>query len=144
MFLNDAISMSVKVDGIWNTIAGSGSGVPPSRSGPPRRCGPQSGVSLDLLKDTHEHAIWRQQSWNIWLVLSHVHFNIQCHGFESWQDHAVKDKMYTHKKMLKDAHLTPCFFQWRPTWYVSVLWMVSLVGHSCGLWSAILVRVHLV
>ena len=38
----------MEIDGIWDAKPGSGSGVPPSMSGPPRRCGPQSGVSIDL------------------------------------------------------------------------------------------------
>ena len=41
--------MSVKVAGIWDTVPGSGLRVLPKRSGPPRRHGPQSGVSLDLV-----------------------------------------------------------------------------------------------
>ena len=41
--------MSVKVGEIWDTEPGSGLCVSPRRSGPPRRYGPQTGVSLDLL-----------------------------------------------------------------------------------------------
>ena len=40
--------MSVKVGEIWDTVPGSGLCVSPRRSGPPRRYGPQTGVSLDL------------------------------------------------------------------------------------------------
>ena len=40
--------MSVKVGEIWDTVPGSGLCVSPRRFGPPRRCGPQTGVSLDL------------------------------------------------------------------------------------------------
>ena len=41
--------MSVKVGEIWDTVPGSGLCVSPRRFGPPRRCGPQTGVSLDLV-----------------------------------------------------------------------------------------------
>ena len=41
--------MSVKVGEIWDTVPGSGLCVSPRRFGPPRRCGPQTGVSLDLI-----------------------------------------------------------------------------------------------
>ena len=42
--------MSVKVGEIWDTVPGSGLCVSPRRSGPPRRYGPQTGFSLDLVK----------------------------------------------------------------------------------------------
>ena len=45
--------MSVKVGGIWDTVPGSGLCVPPMRSGPPRRYGPHSGVSLGLVDATY-------------------------------------------------------------------------------------------
>ena len=48
--------MSVKVGEIWDTVPGSGLCVSPRRSGPPRRYGPQTGVSLDLL--THRYMIY--------------------------------------------------------------------------------------
>ena len=41
--------MSVKVGEIWDTVPGSGLCVSPRRFGPPRRCGPQTGISLDLI-----------------------------------------------------------------------------------------------
>ena len=44
--------MSVKVGEIWDTVPGSGLCVSPRRSGPPRRYGPQTGVSLDLITGT--------------------------------------------------------------------------------------------
>ena len=63
--LNDAISVSVKVGEIWDTVPGSGLCVSPRRSGPPRRYGPQTGVSLDLINGF----CWREKrsrhSWRI-------------------------------------------------------------------------------
>ena len=66
--------MSVKVGEIWDTVPASGLCVSPRRSGPPRRYGPQTGVSLDLIK-WYFKPKWRRFASGVCKTSHHIHEN---------------------------------------------------------------------
>ena len=68
--------MSVKVGEIWDTVPGSGLCVSPRRFEPPRRCGPQTGVSLDLITQLLHWPEWCKSNQVINPVLC-IQYNLR-------------------------------------------------------------------